>query len=51
MNCVKIAKLIALQSKFLGLVSCRKGHASGSNTTKRIFWWNYFRNALRTLTS
>ena len=24
------------------LVSCKKGHATGSNIAKTIFWWNYF---------
>ena len=27
---------ITIQSKFLGLFSCKKGHASGSNITKKI---------------
>ena len=34
-------KRITLQSKFLGLFSCKTGPASGSNITKKIFWWNY----------
>ena len=33
-------KRVTLQSKVLGLFSCKKGHASGSNITKKIFWWN-----------
>ena len=37
-------KRITLQSKFLGLFSFKKGPASGSNITKKIFWWNYFCN-------
>ena len=35
---------ITLQRKFLGLFSCKKGHASGSNITKKIFGSNYVCN-------
>ena len=41
---VKNYKRITLQSKFLGLFSCKKGHTSSSNITKKIFWWNIFCN-------
>ena len=37
-------KRITLLSKFLGLFSCKKGHASGSNIAKKILWWNYLCN-------
>ena len=41
-NIVNITKESLLQSEFFGLFSCKKGHASGINITKKIFWWNYF---------
>ena len=41
-SCCKNYKRITLQNKFPGLFSCKKGHTSGSNITKKIFWWNYF---------
>ena len=37
-------KRITLQSKFLDLVSCKKGHTSGSSISKKIFWRNYLCN-------
>ena len=40
-------KRITLQSKVLGLFSRKKGHASGSNIAKKIFWWNYFCNPFK----
>ena len=40
----KITKESLYKAKFLGLFSCKKGPASGSNITKKIFWWNYFCN-------
>ena len=41
-QCCTNKKRITLQSKFLGLLSCKKRHASGSNTTKKIIWWKCF---------
>ena len=41
-NFVKNYKRITLQSKFLGLFSCKQGQTSGSNITKKMFWWNFF---------
>ena len=43
-------KRTTLQSKFLGLFSCKKGHASGSNIAKKIFWCNYFCNNYKMIT-
>ena len=40
-------KRITLQSKFLGLFSCKKGHTCGSNITKKILWLNYFCNSYK----
>ena len=31
-------KKITLQSNFLGMFSCQKGHSSGSNITKELLW-------------
>ena len=31
-----------LKSKFSVMFSCEKGQTSGSNITKKMFWWNYF---------
>ena len=42
-NFIKFTKQ-SLQIKFLGLFSCQKGHTSGSNIAKELFWWNYFCN-------
>ena len=44
MNFAIITKESLYKAKFLGLVSCKKGPAIGSNITKKIFWWNYFSN-------
>ena len=43
-------KRITLQSKFLGLFSCKKGHTCGSNITKKILWLNYFCNNYKNIT-
>ena len=46
----KSYKIITLQSQFLGLLSCKRGHASGSNITKKIFRWNSFCNNYKMIT-
>ena len=41
--CKNYKRITLQKAKFLACF-LQKGHASGSNITKKIFWWNYFCN-------
>ena len=43
-NFVIITKESLYKANPLACFLHKKGHASGSNITKKIFWWNYFCN-------
>ena len=47
---LKLTKESLSKAHSLSFFSCKKGHANGSNTTKEIFWWNYFCNNNKIIT-
>ena len=45
--CKKNYKTITLECTFLRMLSCKQWQTSGSNITKKMFWWKSFYNNVK----